>query len=245
MCASVDVCRRVARANESLNVDRKNGLEVRRLADQVEIGFAGDSLAILAVEVERGSEFPHGLGDIAGQRPVTSQIVMRNRAFRFESNRVLQRFNREVDSVDTLVAPAESQQGVEAFRVEPRRLFEAVDCFRVAAGKAVSLSLEKQDVGLESLGIRNLTQTRNRSVGQSHPQFRIELPTVLKQRNQLEIAFGFPDDLFAADSFDVGHVWFDYAYGFVESRQQAVVCTRQESFVSRPCSRPCIVCSSN
>ena len=183
---------------------------MRRFANQVEVGFRGDPVAILAIQIEGNRQLADRLGDIAGQRPVAGEVVMRNRRLWFDCDRFLESLDRKVNPVHPLVAPPQSEQGMEVFRVEPGRLLETVDRFLVAARQAVSLAFEEQDVRLEALRIGDFREAFNSAIRQTDAKIRVELPAVLKQRNQLEISLGLPDVLFSADAFDAGHVSFGW-----------------------------------
>ncbi len=130
---------------------------------------------------------------------------MHDRHLRLGFQGFFQRLDGEVEPAAPFVAPGEGQADVHVLRLVLGRFPQGRNGVGEPLHRSQCLAAEEQNLGLHAARVVDPLQRLHRPRGERVPYLGRARPPLAIERDQLQIAFGLPKELLAADAIGIGH----------------------------------------
>ena len=178
---------------------------MRVVADGVEVVLEVDEVAVFGLEVEGLGEIGDGELDVAGEAPVAGEVVVNDGLGGVGFEGFFERLNGEIEAAGAFVAPAEGEPDVDVGGFGLGCFAEDGDGLGEGFHGAESLAAEEEDVAFESARALDAVERAEDAAGEHVAGVGPAGHAFAKDGDQVEIAFGFSQDLLATDAIGIGH----------------------------------------
>lgn len=166
-------CSRHRSKGTTLREHRRKLDEIRVVAEGIEVWLRGDHIPEVGVDIQRAAEVADRQGAVAGEAPVTSQVVVEDGFARIDFDGALQRIDRLRELACAFVAPTEGQQDVDVVRDQIGAALQWQERFFIAGQFAERLT---QQVTGSAIAVHQTAATLERTERMfDHAEFEIAL----------------------------------------------------------------------